>query len=92
MACPPPPFSADVKQSLLGRSNHSKHNAFNRLGLIEGSIAVFVDRKPIMFPLLIIIGGVLEYSLKGDSGLYLLPNVPYSFQIESELYLLPWVP
>ena len=44
------------------------------------------------FPLLIIIGGELEYLLKGEYELYSLPKVPYLFQIELELYLLPYRP
>ena len=45
-----------------------------------------------IFPLLIIIGGVLEYSLKGEYELYLLPKFPYLFQMEFELYSLPYIP
>jgi len=45
-----------------------------------------------IFPSLIIIGGVLVYSLKGEYELYSLPKVAYSFQIELELYSLPYVP
>ena len=44
------------------------------------------------FPRLIIIGGVLEYLLKGEYKLYSLPKVPYLFQTEYKLYSFPYVP
>ena len=46
-------------------------------------------RYPMIFPPLIIIGGVLVYSLKGEYELYSLPKGEYLFHIEFELYSLP---
>lgn len=53
---------------------------------------LFAVRYPMTFPLLMIIGGVLEYLLKGEYELYSLPKVPYLFQMELELYSLPYLP
>ena len=53
-------------RTLLHSYKVSSHNAFSKLGDMDALMLLFAVRYPMIFPLLIIIGGVLEYSLKGE--------------------------
>ena len=74
---------------LLGCYNSSSHRTLNKLGEMDACMLPFAVRYPMIFPPLIITGGVLVYSLKGEYEPYSLPKVEYLFHIEFRLCSLP---
>lgn len=62
--------------------SESLHSAFSKFGDIDPRMFLLVERYPIILPPLMIMGGLDENSLNGESELNLFPRVENSFQIE----------